>query len=496
MYLIGYDIGSSSVKAALVDASTGKTLGIEQYPEQEMPIVAPQPDWAEQHPEDWWAAVCAATRKLITQTGISSTEIEAIGIAYQMHGLVCLDKHGSVLRPSIIWCDSRAVDIGNRAFEQMGQGFCLQHYLNTPGNFTASKLKWVKEHQPEIFEQIDKVMLPGDYIAYRMTGHMNTTVTGLSEGIMWDFHLQKPARDLLHHFGIPDNYLPELVPICGVQGKLTRKAAEESGLKEGIIIGYRAGDQPNNAMALNVLKPGELAATGGTSGVVYAVSSRPVYDPQQRVNSFAHVNYTPDTPNTGVLLCINGAGSTYRWIRDLLSQNDEKLPYTQLESIGGAVSPGAEGLTILPFGNGAERMLNNGNPGASIHGLNVNRHGKAHLVRAGLEGIAFAFVQGISVFEQLGIQGKIIRVGNDNLFQSRIFAQTISDIYGLQIDVYHTTGAIGAAKASGVAIGLYPDLDTALAHQLKPVHQFNPNKPAAELLDAFQRFKGYLNKAL
>jgi xylulokinase len=464
MYLIGFDIGSSSVKTALVDASTGKTMGIAQFPEQEMPIHAPQADWAEQHPEDWWAAVCAATRKLITQTGVSSTEIEAIGIAYQMHGLVCLDKHGTVLRPSIIWCDSRAVDIGNRAFEEMGQEFCLHHYLNTPGNFTASKLKWVKEHQPEIFEQIARIMLPGDYIAYRMSGTMNTTVTGLSEGIMWDFQGQKPAVDLLKHFGIPDDYLPEIVPICGVQGKLTRKAAGELGLKEGIVIGYRAGDQPNNAMALNVLQPGELAATGGTSGVVYAVSSKPVYDPEQRVNSFAHVNYTPETPNTGVLLCINGAGSTYRWIRDLLSQEHEKLPYAQLESMASVVLPGAEGLTILPFGNGAERMLGNANPGASIHGLNVNRHGRAHLIRSGLEGIAFAFLHGISVMEKLGIHGKVIRVGNDNLFQSPLFAQTIADISGLQIDVYHTTGAIGAAKASGVAIGIYPDLDAALAH--------------------------------
>lgn len=497
MYLLGYDIGSSSVKAALVEASTGATLGVVQHPEQEMPISSPEPDWAEQNPEDWWQATCAATRKLLALTGTNPADIMSIGIAYQMHGLVCLDEKGNVLRPAIIWCDSRAVPIGNQVFEQLGGDFCLQHYLNSPGNFTASKLRWVKEHQPHIFDRIHKIMLPGDYIAYRMCGSMSTTIGGLSEGILWDFQARQPALDLLRHFEIPREYLPDLVPIYGWQGELSEEAAGMLGLKSGTLIGYRAGDQPNNAMALNVLHPGELAATGGTSGVVYAVSACPVYDPAQRVNSFAHVNYHPDQPVTGILLCINGVGSMYRWLRELLSGDGEKISYDRLESIAGTAEPGVDGLLVLPFGNGAERMLGNQNTGASILGLQVNRHGKAELVRGVLEGIAFSFLYGIQLMEQMGIQSKVIRVGNDNLFQSDIFSQTIADLSGLAIHVYQTTGAVGAAKASGVAAGIYSDLEKAMGHHLIPIRQFSPSaQPDARIEVVYLRWKDHLSHHL
>lgn len=497
MYLLGYDIGSSSIKVALVEASTGATLGVVQHPEQEMPIYAPKPDWAEQDPEDWWQAVCIATRKLMFQTGINPADILSIGIAYQMHGLVCLDEKGAVLRPAIIWCDSRAVSIGNHAFEQLGGDFCLRHYLNSPGNFTASKLRWVKEHQPHIFQRIHKVMLPGDYIAYRMCGNINTTVSGLSEGILWDFETKEPAYDLLQHLEIPRHYLPDLVSVCGWQGELSKEAAEALGLKSGILIGYRAGDQPNNALALNVLHPGELAATGGTSGVVYAVSAGPVYDSAQRINSFAHVNYHTDQTNTGVLLCINGVGSMYRWLRELISGGGEKISYDQLELLAGTAEPGVDGLLVLPFGNGAERMLGNQNPGANILGLQVNRHGKAELIRAVLEGIAFSFLHGIQLMEQMGIQGRVIRVGNDNLFQSPLFSQTIADLSGLAINVYQTTGAVGAAKASGIAVGVYSDLENAMGNHLKTIKRYSPaNQPDERLELAYHRWKDHLSRCI
>lgn len=497
MYLLGYDIGSSSIKVALVDSSSGATLGLIQYPEQEMPISSPEPDWAEQDPEEWWQAACIATRKLLAQTGVKPADILSIGIAYQMHGLVCVDENGAVLRPAIIWCDSRAVSIGNQAFEQLGGDFCLQHYLNSPGNFTASKLRWVREHQPRIFERIHKIMLPGDYIAYRMSGSMTTTIGGLSEGILWDFQTGQPAFDLLHQLEIPREYLPALVPNCGWQGALSKEAADMLGLRSGILIGYRAGDQPNNAMALNVLQPGELAATGGTSGVVYAVSAGPVYDPAQRVNSFAHVNYHTDQPNTGVLLCINGVGSMYRWLRELLSCSEEKFPYSLMESLAAAAEPGADGLLVLPFGNGAERMLGNQNPGASILGLQVNRHGKAEFIRAALEGIAFSFLHGMQILEQMGIKSKVVRVGNDNLFQSDIFSQTIADLSGLAIHVYQTTGAVGAAKASGIAAGVYPDYEKAMGNHLTPVRQYLPsNQPDGRLEHAFHSWSVQLSRRL
>lgn len=461
MYLLGYDIGSSSVKAALVHTESGQTAAVVQYPSTEMPILAAQPGWAEQDPRQWWEYVCKATQLLLNQTGVSAAAIQGIGIAYQMHGLVALDKAGNPVRPSIIWCDSRAVEIGNQAFESIGETQCLLHLLNSPGNFTASKLKWVKENEPEVFRQIDKIMLPGDYIAYCLTGEACTTPSGLSEGILWDFQKEDVADLLLEHYGFDRSLIPPVLPTCSLQGVVSPAAAEATGLVVGIPVTYRAGDQPNNALSLQVLDPGEIAATGGTSGVVYGVVDSPVYDPRSRVNGFAHVNHQPQQPRIGVLLCINGAGIQYSWVRQQMGR--EGMSYPDMEKLAAGVPIGSEGLRMLPFGNGAERMLENRNPGATIRNLHFNRHGQAHFYRAALEGIAFSFVHGVGILQEMGLQTQVIRVGNDNLFQSAIFSETIATLLDCRIEMVETTGAVGAAKASGVAAGVYPGLREALS---------------------------------
>ena len=471
-------------------------MGSAQHPDIEMTIASPYPDWAEQNPEDWWEAVCTATHKLLARTQVSPNKIAAIGIAYQMHGLVALDKSGQPLRPAIIWCDSRAVNIGNQAFETLGQDFCLEHYLNAPGNFTASKLRWVQENEPELFAKIDKIILPGDYIAYRMTGEIYSTITGLSEGILWDFKTHTLAHRLLEHYQIPENMLPEQIPVFAKQGTLNAESASALGLIAGIPIGYRAGDQPNNALALNVLRPGEVAATGGTSGVVYAISEYPIFDSKQRVNSFAHVNYTPEKPLTGVLLCINGAGSLYRWVRETLVQTNtsgRKMGYPEMEQLATNIPIGSEGLSILPFGNGAERMLGNLNPGAQILGLHFNRHNQRHFFRAALEGIAFAFVQGMEAMRELGIPIHTLRVGNDNLFQSAIFSNTIAALMGVEIEVLNTNGAVGAAKAAGISVGIFDSPEQAMSQNLNPVARYGPahNKNAV-YVEVYARWCKYL----
>ena len=512
MYLLGYDIGSSSIKVALVDAQTGQTLGTAQFPDREMEISAQQPDWAEQHPDTWWEAACAATRRLLQKKQINTRDIGAIGISYQMHGLVVVDSEGKPLRPSIIWCDSRAVETGNRAYEALGPAYCLERYLNSPGNFTASKLRWLKENEPEIFARIDKAMLPGDYLAYRMTGKICTTVPGLTEGVFWDFKTNTPAGRLLDYYGIPAEMLPEIVPVFGLQGTLNPSAAAALGLVPGIPLGYRAGDQPNHALSLNVLHPGEVAATGGTSGVVYAVSDRPVFDPKQRVNSFAHVNYSPENPHTGILLCINGAGSMYRWVRDNFGQagwgpqgpqalnlvegtpRRIKLSYPEMESLASRVPIGSEGLSILPFGNGAERILGNQNPGAQILGIHFNRHDQRHIIRAALEGIAFAFVQGMQAMREMGIPIHTLRVGNDNLFQSAIFSSTIATLMGVTIECYASSGSLGAAKAAGVSVGIYSSPEEAVSKGLVPVATYRPEaEKHKEYLKAYLHWSAFLS---
>ena len=471
MYLLGYDIGSSSIKAALVDAQTQETVGLVRYPESEMDIISRQSGWAEQHPEIWWENLQKATQLLLKTCNVSAGQILSIGIAYQMHGLILIDKDQRVLRSAIIWCDSRAVHIGAQAEQALGESWCQEHLLNSPGNFTASKLKWVKDNEPELFDQIDKVLLPGDFINMKMTGEVNTTVAALSEGIFWDFKRHSISEDLLAHFGFEASLFPEILETCENHGVLSSTAARLLGLKKGTPVTYRAGDQPNNALSLNVLQPGEIAATGGTSGVVFGVTDAPLADEASRINAFAHVNHSFAYPRVGMLLCINGAGIQYSWLKQMLAQEG-----TTYESIGrmlSSVPVNSDGLVVLPFGNGAERMLGNRDIGSRVLNLNFNRHGKAHLYRAGLEGVAYAFIYGIKIMKSLGMELGRIKVGNDNLFQSSVFSNTIASVLGCEIEVLESTGAVGAALASGKGINHFAHLEEAMAG-LRTVQTFTP----------------------
>ena len=491
MYLLGYDVGSSSIKAALVDAATGRTVAMANYPENEMEIIAKQPGWAEQDPEIWWKNVCQVTKILLNQINIPASKIQSIGIAYQMHGLVLIDKNQKVLRPSIIWCDSRAVEIGHQAFQDLTEEKCLSHLLNSPGNFTASKLKWVQENEPEIYQQIDKILLPGDYLAMKLTGKSVTTISGLSEGIFWDFSKNKLADFLLDYYKIDKNLIPEIKDTFSNQGTLTKSASEATSLSEGTPVTYRAGDQPNNAFSLGVSNPNEVAATGGTSGVIYGVVDRLGYDSKSRINSFAHVNHTPKQPRLGLLLCINGAGIQYAWLKKQMA--DPGISYNEMETMMENIPIGSDGLRIIPFGNGAERILTNQNPGAQINNLQFNRHTQAHFFRAAIEGIAFSFVYGFEVLKNSGLDPSVIKVGNDNLFQSKIFSQTISNLLGCRLEIIKTNGAAGAAKGSGIGSGFYKNIGEAIRkNEIELVYQPNPNETS--YLKAYRDWEKDLKK--
>lgn len=486
MFAIGYDLGSSSIKAALVNTKTGAVVARIQEPETEMSMDAPRPGWAEQDPESWWQYICTATLRIIQENNVQSDQIESVGISYQMHGLVLINETNEVARPSIIWCDSRAISYGEEAFTNIGTTKCLTHCLNSPGNFTAAKLKWVKENEAEIYAKAKYAMLPGDYIAMKLSGDITTTITGLSEGVFWDFKHNAPAALVMETMGLNPALLPTVVPAVGAQAKVSKAGAAATGLPPGITIGYRAGDQPNNALSLNVLEPGEIAATAGTSGVVYGVSDQLVHDPQQRVNSFAHVNHSAENPRIGVLLCINGAGILHRWIRQQVC--GEQLSYGEMETAAAEVPSGADGLTFLPFGNGAERMLNNQQVEAHLLHLDLNRHGRDHLIRAGIEGVAFAFVYGMKIMQNdLGMDLSTIRVGNDNLFQSNIFATSIANLTGATIEIHNTTGAVGAALAGAAGAGKISDLRTATARQ-EVVGTISAAPPSDALFAAYERW--------
>ena len=471
MYLLGYDIGSSSVKASLVNAVTGKCVASAFYPKTEAAIIAVKQGWAEQEPSNWWENLKLSTKAIMAESGVKAEDIKAIGISYQMHGLVCVDKDQNVLRPAIIWCDSRAVPYGQKAFETIGEEKCLSHLLNSPGNFTASKLAWIKENEPEIFEKIYKIMLPGDYIAMKLTGEICTTVSGLSEGMFWDFKNNCVADFLMNYYGFDKSIIADIKPTFSEQGRVTEAAAQELGLKAGIPVTYRAGDQPNNALSLNVFNPGEIASTAGTSGVVYGVNGNVNYDPKSRVNTFAHVNHTEEQTRLGVLLCINGTGILNSWIKRTVVP--EGVSYAEMNDLAAQAPIGSGGVSILPFGNGAERMLQNREVGCSINGVNFNLHNRN---------------------QGMGMDVHKIHAGHANMFLSPIFRETLAGVTGATIELYDTDGSVGAAKGAGMGAGIYKDNNEAFA-TLDKLEVIEPKvKDAAAYADAYGRWVEYLEK--
>ena len=488
-YLLGIDIGSSSVKASLLNIETGICAGSAHYPKTEQIIDSPEPGFAEQDPQCWYDTARDSVRDAMKEAGAAPEDVKAIGIAYQMHGLVCVDKDQNVLRPSIIWCDSRAVPYGEAAFDALGSEQCLSHLMNSPGNFTAAKLAWVKENEPDLFAQIDKIMLPGDWLAMKLTGEACTTASGLSEGMLWDFKEEAPAKFLMDHWGFEESLLAKIVPTFGNQGGVSAEAAAAFGLAEGTPVSYRGGDQPNNALSLNVLNPGEIAATAGTSGVVYGVTDAKKYDPQSRVNTFAHVNHTADEPRLGVLLCINGTSIFIAWLKRMLGD----LSYQDMDVLAEEINVGSDGLIALPFGNGAERVLGNREVGSQFVGIDFNRHGRGHICRALQEGIVFSFIYGMEVMAETGIELKTIRAGFANMFMSDVFCQTLAGVSGATIELYKTDGALGAARGAGYGAGIFQTLEEAFSN-LELKKKIEPGE--GDYKAAYAAWKSHLEKVL
>ena len=492
MLLLGIDIGTSSIKVSVIDANTCSTIASAQYPDDtETPVTALQSGWAEQSPEMWWQHVQLAIKKANASGKYQPTDIAAIGIAYQMHGLVVVDKDQQVLRDSIIWCDSRAVEIGDKAFQAIGEKKALAHLLNSPGNFTASKLAWVKENEPSLYSHIDKIMLPGDFIAMKLTGVVSSSISSLSEGIFWDFKSNSISADVLQQYGIDESILPRVNPVFSVHGELKNDTAAALSLRPGIPVTYKAGDQPNNALSLNVLEPGEVAATAGTSGVIYGVSDSLTYDPQSRVNTFAHVNYAEDNIRTGVLLCINGTGILNRWVKNNFAN---AISYAQMNKEAATIPIGSDGLQILPFGNGAERMLNNRLIGAQFEGVDFNIHTRAHIFRAVQEGIAFAFRYGLDIMRENGMNPKLIRAGNANLFMSGLFTEAFVNATGVPVELYQNDGSAGAAIGAGIGSGIYSSAKEAF-RDVKPINCVEPGTGNV-YESSYQQWKSLLDKKL
>lgn len=492
MYLLGLDVGSSSVKAALVEAESGKCVASDFFPKSEAPIKALKPGWAEQDPESWVEYARLAVESCMAKSGVAPSDVKAIGISYQMHGLVAIDRDRRVIRDAIIWCDSRGVPYGEKALAEVGAEKCLPHLLNQPGNFTATKLAWMKENEPELFARIWKIMLPGDYLAMRLTGEICTNPEGLSEYMLWDFKENGPAAFIMDYFGFDLSMLPEIKPTFSDQGHLTREAAEAFGLAEGTPVTYRAGDQPNNALSLNVFEPGEVASTAGTSGVVYGINGTVDYDPRSRVNNFAHVNHTAVAPRIGVMTCISGTGILNSWVHRNICPG---VSYAEMNELAAKAPVGSAGVTVLPFGNGAERVLENRQIGCSFHGINFNIHNRDHIIRAEQEGIVFSFYYGMEIMKEMGMRIDTIHAGHANMFLSPIFRDTLAGVSGATIRLVDTDGAVGAAKGAGIGLGYYKNNKEAFA-SLNTISEITPAADRTPYLEAYARWKETLLREL
>jgi xylulokinase len=471
MLLLGIDIGTSSVKVSVVDAASQKRIVSAQYPENEAEIISLKNGWAEQNPDTWWEYLQHALMEANVSGKYDPKQIAAIGIAYQMHGLVVVNKMQLSLRNSIIWCDSRAVPYGDKALAAIGEEECLSCLLNSPGNFTASKLAWLKENEPVTFKQVHKIMLPGDFIAMRLTGDITTTPSALSEGIFWDFKKDEISKDVMQYFDFKTSLIPQVKDVFSTHGFLKDEVAHKLGLKQGIPVSYKAGDQLNNALSLNVMQPGEVAATAGTSGVIYAVADELVHDKMSRVNSFAHLNHASKEKRIGVLLCINGTGIMNSWTKKLIGPNKT---YPQLNVEAAAIAPGSEGLLVFPFGNGAERMLNNKIVGSSVQNIDLNKHTPAHIYRATQEGIAYAFRYGLDIMRENNIEPKVIRAGKANMFLSDVFTDAFVNITNVPVELYENDGSVGAALGAGIGAKIFED-EKAAFKNMKPLKLIEPN---------------------
>jgi xylulokinase len=365
--------------------------------------------------------------------------------------------------------------------------------LNSPGNFTASKLRWVILNQPDLVKTAKAMLLPGDFIAYQLTGEPTTTIPGLSEGMLWDFNADAPATELLKLYSISPDLVPRRVPTFGEQGNVTAQAAQTLGIPKGIPVTYRAGDQPNNAFSLNVLDPGEVAATAGTSGVVYAVGGGLTTDPKSRVNAFAHVNHSSKAPRIGTLLCINGTGIANSWVRRLTGNGN--MPYADLNTIAAQSAVGSQGVVVLPFGNGAERFFGDRLLSAQISGLDFTRQSSSDVLRSVQEGIAFSLATGLQLMPTLGITPKVIRAGLANMFLSPIFCETLAAVSGISIELYRTDGAEGAARGAAIGVGAYKDAKDAF-RGFQSDRTINPPSSTSAYHEAMRRWTEALEALL
>jgi len=451
--------------------------------EEHQPFASPQIGWAEQHPEDWWRASCIAIRKVIASANLLAEEIACVGFSGQMHGAVILDERGSVVRPALIWCDVRTEKQCRDLTAKIGQDRLIQLTCNPAlANFTITKLLWVRENEPENWKRVRAVMLPKDYVRFRLTGERATDMADASGTLLLDVAHRRWSQEMLEAAEIDERLLPSLHESPTVCGNISSKGARQSGLRAGTPVVAGAGDQAAGATGMGIVTAGTVSATIGTSGVVFAATDRPALDPRGRVHTFCHA-----IPGRWHVMGVTqAAGLSLRWFRDTFGTNSSGVheSYDQLTAEAAKIPAGSDGLLWTPYLMGERTPHLDSNARGALVGLTAS-HTRAHVVRAILEGVAFSLRDTFTLFREMKVPVSSIRLGGGGA-RSPLWRQIQADVYGHAVEIVEADegAAYGAALLAGVGAGLWPTVDAACAATVRVASRFNPQLAAVATLNA------------
>ena len=493
-YLLGIDIGTSATKIIAIDEG-GKLVATASA---HYPISHPQPLWAEQNPAHWWDAVAACCRQIVAQIG--NDDIAAIGLSGQMHGLVMLDQNGAVLRDAMLWNDGRTQQQCDEITEIVGLETLISETANPAlTGFTAPKILWVRQHQPEIYARTHKVLLPKDYVRYELTGEFATEVSDASGTLLLNVPRRQWSHVVCDKLKIDLNLLPRVYESHEISGQISARAAQMTGLKAGTPVVGGGGDQAAGAVGNGIVQSGILSVTTGTSGVVFAFADTPTVDPQLRVHTFCHA-----VPNKwhvmGVML---SAGGSLRWYRDTLARSEKSVAahmnidaYELIAREAETVAPGAEGLLFLPYLSGERTPHPDPLARGAFVGLTV-RHTKAHMARAVLEGVSYGLRDSLEIMKSMGVSIGNVRASGGGA-KSSVWRQIQADIFGFPLSTIAIDEgpSLGAALLAGVGAGIYDSVEEACSAVVKVSRGASVIEENARVYDEYYRVYGELYPAL
>ena len=479
MLFLGIDVGTGGTRAVLIDAS-GKVVA--SYATEHAPFQSAFPGWAEQDPEDWWRATQQAIRAVLVAAACKPADIDAIGLTGQMHGAVLLDAEGNVLRPSLIWCDTRSAPQCDWLHATLGRERVIELTCNPAlPNFTLTKILWVREHEPQVFARIARILCPKDYIRFRLSGVYAMDVQEASGTLLLDVTHRRWSQPMAEASGVPMEWLPQLFESAEICAALSTPAAAATGLQAGTPIVAGAGDQGAGAVGMGILKPGSVSATIGTSGVVFAATDQPVRDPLGRLHTFCHAV----AGRWHVMGVTQAAGLSLRWFRDAISAGMQGAPasYEQLMALAASAPAGSDGVFWAPYLFGERTPHLDPEVRAAFIGLSAS-HGQAHLVRAVLEGVAYSLRDTFTLFGELGIPVRGVRLGGGGA-RGPLWRQIQADVYGRAVEILTAEegAAYGAALLAGVGAGAWPNVDTACESSIRVAETIQPDADARDVYE-------------